>query len=162
MIKTPFYKQKKDYTCGPAVLKMVFGFFGIRVKESELAKLGKTNHTNGTNHEGLIYTIRKKGFYCYVHEHASINQIKHFLDLKLPVIVNYIEPKDEEGHYAVVVGHNSNHLILNDPYNGPKFKLTIEDFEKRWRGKHTNHNSKHWLLVISKNPFSIGKQFEPY
>jgi hypothetical protein len=32
----PYYKQKKPYTCSLAALRMVFGYFGVIVSESEL------------------------------------------------------------------------------------------------------------------------------
>ena len=36
MIKLPYFHQKKDYTCGPASLRMVFNFFGLKTNEEEV------------------------------------------------------------------------------------------------------------------------------
>jgi ABC-type bacteriocin/lantibiotic exporter with double-glycine peptidase domain len=153
-IEVPYFKQKKNHTCGPASIKMVFRFFGLHAREAELARVMKTKK-EGTEHSGLIMIARKNGFYCYVHENASLNQVKHFIDLGLPVIVNYLEPDSEEGHYAVVVGYGLRRIVLNDPWNGKEFKIFLKDFEIRWNER------KRWMFVLSKKEFNVGKQYKP-
>lgn len=150
----PYFRQKKNHTCGPASMKMVFRFFGLHAKEAELAKTMKTKK-EGTEHWPLINIARKKGFYCYVHEKASLNQLKHFIDLGLPVIVNYVEPRDNEGHYAVVIGYGVRGIVLHDPWNGKEFKIEFKEFVRRWSER------KRWMFVLSKREFNIGKQYRP-
>ena len=157
LIKLPYFHQHTNHTCGPACLKMVFAFFGKRLPEKKLARLSKTNF-DGTKHSKMISLARKEGFYCYVHENASLNQIKHFIDLKIPVIINYIEPSEEDAHFSVIVGYEKNFLILDDPWNGKNFKIDSKEFEKRWHGKD---RCKNWILVVSKDQFDIGKQYNP-
>lgn len=154
IIQVPYFKQKRIHTCGPASMKMVFRFFGLHTKESELAKMMKTEK-EGTKYKALIGIARKKGFYCYVHEKASLNQVRHFIDIGLPVIVNYTEPDTEEGHYAVVVGYDKDRVVIHDPWNGQRFRLKFREFERRWADKN------HWVLVLSKREFNIGKQYGP-
>ena len=160
LLKIPFFHQKKNYTCGPASLKMVFDFFGMKFKEEDIARKAKTDKT-GTKHDSLINVARKNGFYCYVHENGSINQIGHFIDIDLPVIVDYTEPSDGEGHYAVIIGYDKNKFILNDPWNGKKFHLSFNEFKKRWHDFHKRHVYHCWFLILSKKKFSIGKQYGP-
>lgn len=155
-----YFKQDNGYSCGPASLQMVFSYFGKKLGEAKLAKLAKTTKS-GTSHVNMINLARKEGFYCYVHNNSSINQIKHFIDLNLPVIINYIEPKSEEGHYAVVVGYKRNKIILDDPWNGKNFKISIKEFKKRWYDYHKKHKYSRWILVISKKKFNLGKQYSP-
>lgn len=157
MIKLPFFHQKSEYTCGPASLRMVFDFFGLKTKEDELKKLLKPNKIIGTKHKALIKIAQKKGFYCYVHEKANLSQLKNFLDRGFPVIVNYVEPDSNEKHYSVVIGYNKSKIIMNDPWIGEKFKINLKDFEKRWHGR----KNKRWLMTISKQKFDIGKQYYP-
>jgi len=160
MIQVPYFKQKKSYTCGPASLKMVLKFFGKNLNEDTIARKLKTSK-QGTSHREIIDFARQNGFYCYVHENSTIHELRHFINLGLPVIVNYIEPKDNEGHYAVVVGFKKNGLILNDPWNGANFILKEKDFKDRWHDRHKNYRCSGWLLVISKKRFDMGREYNP-
>ncbi len=165
-IKIPYYKQEKDYTCGPAVLRMVFEFFGITKSEKWLRKkmgvTSKITSKKGTPHRELIRIATEEGFHCYVNSNSDIFEIIHFLRLKLPVIVDFLEPAGEEGHYAVV-SHVSRFfgptVYLNDPYNGEGFKLSEKEFISRWQDPLTK--SKRWIMVLAKKNFNTGKQFLP-
>lgn len=157
-LKVPYFHQHTSYNCGPASIEMLLAFFGKKEPELKLAKLAKTKKS-GTENKGLINLARREGFYCYVHENSSINQIKHFINLNLPIIIDYIEPSRNEGHYAVITGYNKKEIILNDPWNGKNFKLPYKQFQKRWHG--SNKNCKNWILVLSKNKFNLGRQYSP-
>lgn len=160
VLKVPFYWQKKENTCGPASLKIVFSFFGKYHDEEELEKISGTIE-RGTSHFGLINAVRNLGLYCLVNDNASLHSIKHFIDLGLPVIVNYTEPDSNEGHYAVVIGYDLKNLILNDPWNGKSFKIKYADFVKRWYDYHKDYLSKNWMMVIAKTNFKAEKRFKP-
>ncbi len=157
-IRVPYFSQKKGYTCGPASLEMVLKFFGVSVVQDRLEKVEKTKK-DGTSHGGLIDAARKYGFYCFVDKNSSISMIKHFVGVGLPVIVNYIEPSDDEGHYSVVVGYNEKKVIMNDPWNGKNFEMSWSDFESRWHGQKPK--SPKWLMVLSKKEFDLGRQYSP-
>ncbi len=159
-LRVPYFKQKKDYTCGPASLKMVLRFFGMNEREDAISRNVKTNE-NGTRHMPIINFARKKGFYCFVHEGSGMNHIKHFIDQGLPVIVNYIEPSSNEGHYSVVVGYNDNSVIMRDPWNGKEFKVNKDSFIERWHDSHKGYKCSRWILVLSKKEFDIGKKYNP-
>ncbi len=159
-MKVRFFHQKRGYTCGPASLKMVFDFFGLKMTEEKIAKIAKT-HKSGTSHLHIINTARKEGFYCYVHGGATISQIKHFIDFDLPVIVNYIEQKTKEGHYAVVIGYDRHGLILNDPWDGGHYKIKYKEFYKNWYDYHGRDKYSRWFIVLSREKFNVGKQYGP-
>lgn len=36
MLKIPYFKQNRDYTCGPACLRMVLAYYGIQQDEVTL------------------------------------------------------------------------------------------------------------------------------
>ncbi|MEM3113400.1 MAG: cysteine peptidase family C39 domain-containing protein [Candidatus Pacearchaeota archaeon] len=160
MLKLKYYSQDRTYTCGPTCLKMVFEFFGKKIREGKLVKLTKTKKS-GTSHRNMIKVSRRHGFYCYVHNDASLNQVRHFIDLKLPVIVNFTEPDGNEGHYAVVIGYKHGKIIMNDPWNGKNFKMNSSEFKRRWYDYHKHHKYTNWLLVLSRKQFNIGKQYFP-
>ena len=160
-LKIPFYQQDTDHTCGPASLQMVLSFLGDFKSEKKLSEEAHTNHDIGTRHDAMIETARKEGFYCYVNNDSSWDEIKNFLALGLPVIIHFAEPQTEEGHYAVVVGFEKGEIILNDPWNGKNFTMKKKEFLPRWRGTQGNHQYKKWIMIISKNDFNLGKQYSP-
>ncbi|MDP2704742.1 MAG: cysteine peptidase family C39 domain-containing protein, partial [bacterium] len=132
-MKVPYHKQSETFTCAPASLKMVFEYFGRHISEQELADELKTDKKNGTRNNKIIKTAVEHGFFCYANNDSEIGEIESFLKKGLPVIVNYIEPSNDEGHYAVVVGLSDDYLFLNDPWNGKKFEISREEFLKRWK-----------------------------
>jgi uncharacterized protein YvpB len=163
IISVPYVRQTNGYFCGPAVIEMLLGFSGVKATQKELAKTGKTKSYRakvpGTMHNGLIKIARKYGFYCYVHESSSLHLLKHFIIDGYPVVVNYTNPSNNEGHYSVVTGFDEKDIIMNDPWEGENFKIKKEEFLKRWLDKELN--TKRWMLVLSKKKFEIGKQYFP-
>ncbi len=158
-LDVPYFKQDKIYSCGAATLQMVFKYFGVFKSEQEISgKLGISSD-KGVNNEQMRKVAQDYGFYCYVNEDAPFEEILEYLNLNLPVIVNFIEPTYNEGHYAVAVGFEDENLILNDPWNGQGFKISRENFEQNWRSEHSRNHR--WLLVISTEKIKIGKTFNP-
>jgi len=157
----PYIKQKKDYTCGPATLGMVLSFLGHIKSQARLARAMKTRKTKGTQNWAMINSARKEGFHVYVNEGATLDELKYYLMRGFPVIVNYIEPSEDAGHYSVVLGFGriTGALIMNDPWNGKDFRLPELEFLNRWHSGNRMH--KNWLMVVSKTPFMLGKQFAP-
>lgn len=159
LLAVPFYKQDTTYTCGPVSLQMVLEFFGRRHSEKELSQLAKTEHL-GTAHGEMVRAVTALGLYCYVNSDAALEEVKYFLNLGQPVIVNFIEPSSDEGHYAVAVGYDKRHLILHDPWNGPYFRLSFADFVRRWYDDGARR-SHHWLMAVADRPFNLGRQYFP-
>lgn len=161
-LEIPFHRQKKSFTCGPASLQMVFSYFKEFRSQNALAKKVHATKENGTDHGHIIEAARKEKFYCYVNNNSTTNEIKHFIDLGLPVIVNYIEPAGNEGHYAIVSGYGRGKIIMNDPWNGKNFRLAEKEFLSRWYDYMKKHKYEKWIMVISKEDFHLGKQYVPY
>jgi len=155
----PYSKQHTEYSCGPASLKMVLTFLGDKKSEKSLIREAHTDDIKGTSHKWMIDTAVREGFYCYVNSFSSIDEIKHFLSLEYPVIINFTEPSENVGHYAVVVGYRQNEIIINDPWNGKDFSIPIDDLIDRWYDRTTKSHG--WIMVISKTDFRLGKQYLP-
>ncbi|PIR95972.1 MAG: hypothetical protein COT92_03550 [Candidatus Doudnabacteria bacterium CG10_big_fil_rev_8_21_14_0_10_42_18] len=158
-LKIPYHQQKTVYNCGPASLQIVFDYFHVYVAQSDLAKKGHTNKNSGTSHKDMIKLATANNFFCYVNNDSQITEITDFLARDLPVIINYIEPSDNDSHYAVVSGITHTDIILNDPWNGKNFSLSRKEFENRWHDSKNAH--KKWLMVLSKEKFELGKQYLP-
>lgn len=140
-------------------MQMVFRFYGKVFSEADLIKKLKTRKDVGTHHQAMIGLAQKEGFYVYVNNDSSLKEIMFFLDKKIPVIVHYLEPDGDEGHYAIVVGLDKNNIILNDPWHGERFKIKRGDFKKRWHSEDGNFNN--WIMVVSKEDRHLGKQYLP-
>jgi len=160
-LKVPYYKQKEEWTCGPASLQMAMSFLGEFRTQEELAKLLKLEENGWTGNDDMVRAAQKAGFYCYVAKETTVEEIKYFISLGYPVIVNYIEPKGQEGHFSVVHGYGwfTKKIIMHDPYHGKNIKWSEKKFLNWWRSGFESHTR--WMMVLSKTPFTLGKQVEP-
>ena len=58
------------------------------------------------------------------------------------------EDRDEEGHYAVVIGYTDDIILMSDPASVFDSYLSHEDFLRRWHdvGKHGDVEHR-WAMV---------------
>ncbi|OHA60085.1 MAG: hypothetical protein A2589_00140 [Candidatus Vogelbacteria bacterium RIFOXYD1_FULL_46_19] len=148
VLQTPYYKQDKVYTCAAAALQSVLGHWGCHKSEAWLERKLKTDPRHGVSHRRLEGVSRQLGFACTFAGRGSLALIGYYLKKGSPVMVNYIEPATNQGHYAVVVGLSETEVILNDPWLGERFKLKQNEFMRRWH--NGRKNSKHWMLVLRR------------
>lgn len=153
MLKVPYFKQDTSYSCGAVALQMVFRFYGKVFSERELVVDLKIDRNSGTPHKSIVEFARIEGFKAHEDHEATMIELEDWLAKKVPVIVNFIEPSSDDGHYAVVIYADKHRVILNDPWDGEKFKMNTEDFKKRW--SNSLHTSKHWLLAIYPHKMTV-------
>lgn len=127
---------------------MVSKFFGAKISQPLIVRLSKkwTTTMKGIPTGAMEKIADELGLSHTEKKNASFRDISFFLEKDIPVIVNYIEPSHEDGHYAVVVGLDRKNIILNDPWNGKGFALPRKFFMKRWHGKY--EKTKRWMLAI--------------
>ncbi len=70
-LDVPYHKQDNEYYCGPAVLQMVFNYFGYFKSQNLLADGAGTNEEIGTTNQNMIKTAVSHGFYCYVNNDST-------------------------------------------------------------------------------------------
>ena len=58
----PFQETLNDSMCGPASLKIVLQYYGIDVKEKELAKIAEWNKDLGIDDRGIEVVAKHFGF----------------------------------------------------------------------------------------------------
>lgn len=150
-INIPFIKQKTDYFCGPASLQMIFNYHRMNIDQEKLAEIMKTKEKVGTKKRRMIEAVKKHGFHFCAKNNSKITDIEELLENKIPVIVNFIEPSDEESHYAVIIGMNNDEVVFSDPWNGNDFRIDKKEFLKRWYG--FEDNKKRWMLATHRMPF---------
>lgn len=165
MLKVPYYKQHRDYTCGPAVLRMIFRYFGKTYNENELAKELKAEPLLGVRHRHLIRVARHNGFYSYVNHGSNLEELAYFLRLGLPSIVRLSArlggSDKDEGHYAVVVGVTKKAVYLHDPWRGANFKMSVKRFLRDWWDNETGKVYERWMMVLSPEKLPSGRVYAP-
>lgn len=133
------FVQTDDSRCGPATLKMVLNYYGIKASEDELAK--ECNHTykNGCKNSDMERVLNSYGFDVESKENGTIEEIKEWVDEGIPVIVDWftggVNPKNEDvpnGHSSIVVGVDETHIRILDPEHGEIRNLKHEEFMRVW------------------------------
>ncbi|MFH1308343.1 MAG: cysteine peptidase family C39 domain-containing protein [archaeon] len=136
-------KQKFHNDCGPAALATVFCYYNKCQDYPELLK--KSELSKGTDNPKMKEMAEEIGFKTFTKENSSLEDIKNYLARNIPVIINYIEPELNWGHYAIITNINDK-ITLANPDTGKQEKMEISEFEKRWisgSGKY-----KRWMLAV--------------
>lgn len=159
----PFQETLHQSMCGPASLKMVFDYYGIEKSEKEVAELCGTDPDLGTDDQQIKKAAESVGLKVEIKNESSLDDIKAWLDKKVPVIVNwftrgrsdYADSEVADGHYSVVVGLDEEFIYIQDPEIGELRKIEREDFMKVWfdfTGEYINPNELiiRQLIAIEK------------
>ncbi len=157
-LTVPLYTQQYSYTCGPVCLHMILHYWGIRATRRELIEAVGATEKAGTSNTRMIKGARAYGMRVHAHSHATLQEVEEWLAHGVPVIINYIEPKYREGHYAVVVGATPTAWILHDPWQGTTTRLAKSYLQKNWRGGFTT--THRWMMAAvprDKNIYTYGK-----
>lgn len=136
-----YYRQQRDYWCGPAVLQMALAAHHISVAQSRLARLLQTKQITGTRRNQLVRTAKYFGLTAHARHAQTWSELSRLVPAYF-VIVNYVEPEDE-GHYAVVTRVLKDQIVLADPWHGATFRLSKKIFVSSWRQR------QQWSLLIS-------------
>lgn len=143
--------QETEGMCGPASLKMVFEYYGVKKTEAEIAKMCGTTKKLGTNAPSMERTAKELGFKVVIKQNSSFHDIQRWLNKKVPVIVDwftrgrndYTNEDIADGHYSVVVGLDKKYIYLQDPELGKIRKMRKEDFLVVWfdfKGRYIKPN----------------------
>ena len=153
-LTVPFFRQKTDYTCGPACLRMLFAFHKRRLSEGEIAREAGSRERTGTARKAMLKVARMQGFTCRMTSNAAWKDVMENLKHGMPVLINYREPSCEEGHYALVIGIRGKDALLHDPWNGMQFKLPVTDLKRRWLGHRTREENRGWMMTVMPSDVS--------
>lgn len=146
-LAVPHIPQRLEFTCGPAVARMVLAYHGISVGSVRAWWQTHANQRTGTSRHNLTQMLRSYGLRVHAHHDGTLTEIRNWLTQRVPVIVLYREPLDNEGHYAVVIGCTAQSVVLCDPYHGPQFRLSQATFRRRWLGSRASH--PRWMLAAT-------------
>lgn len=151
-LNVPYVRQRLEFTCGPASVRMVLAYYGIKVGPLRAWWYTHVSHA-GTTRRNLVRAIRIAGLHVHAHHNATVAEVRSFVQRGVPVVVNYREPHNNEGHFAVVVGVSDEHVLLRDPYHGPRFALSLDSFRRRWVGQRERH--PRWLMAAMQRPLPL-------
>ena len=146
-MQLPYFKQETHYTCGPACLRMILAGNGIHQSERTLATLSEQNVRHGTRRAAMVVTLRRFGVRCSVFPQGTLTQLLTTVRAGRSVLVNFREPSEDEGHYAIVTGENDGTMLLHDPLNGKNFPMTRREFSKRWLGYKSPAPNVGWMVI---------------
>lgn len=142
-------KQVDLYSCGPAVIAMLYSFLGVRVSQKGLIaslRVQKKIKNFGLNTKDLARATRiigKGNFVFWKKANGKISDIIAATQkYKYPVGVEwqgvfYEDADEDDGHYAIVtqINKEKGHMRIADPFfkfAGIDRRFKIADFTKRW------------------------------
>lgn len=141
-----YFKQKTNFTCGPACARMMLDSLGYTFNEFELRKIMKTNKYTGTHPKGWINLSK---MVCIgIHYNTQIQTIKDLIycDYKLCAAITR---KNEPPHYVVVNNLINNNFIINDPFYGENLTINFNEFIEIWYTEEL-FNSRYLLISMSE------------
>jgi ABC-type bacteriocin/lantibiotic exporter with double-glycine peptidase domain len=124
------FKQRPSF-CGPATLKMILSFYGMRISEKRAAQATGTRPYHGTPGRAIVEGAKKLGFDAFMKDYSTWNDLSYWINKKkTPVIVNWFS--ENVGHYSVAIGIDKNHIILSDPEDATEKKFSQHIFHRVW------------------------------
>lgn len=125
------YEQSAGGYCGPACLKMVLGYFGIRKSERALIALTGATSKDGVGAAGLLKAAKALGFTGFMKDSATFVDIRNYvLRKKIPIIVDWFS--EDEGHYSVIMDINEGRIVFADPEFGRRRTMPLAVFRRVW------------------------------
>lgn len=151
----PFQETPHVDMCGPASMKIVLDYYGIKKSEQELARLTGLVPGLGIDDKSIVKAFESLGFKAEIKNESTFDDIEEWLKKGVPVIVNwftrgrhdYEDSEVADGHYSVVFGLDDEYIYLQDPETGSERKIKREDFMKVWFD-FTGHYIKPDELII--------------
>ncbi len=138
------YKQKNDWTCGPAVARVVLDHFGKRLPISKLVRELKAS-PKGTWNKDIAKLFKKHDLDFKTKERATLYDIKRYLKNHIVLVAFWI-PFHKESHYSIVTKIDNKRIYFHDTWFGSKHSYTHEHFLKNW----WDEEAIRWLMAIEK------------
>lgn len=135
-LEVPYFKQEKSTTCGPACIRMVLEYNGIRLSEKELEDIFETSWLGNTCEE-LASGVEKLGFLSEVVENFTMESLKETLNRGIPVIA-LLDPTvlygglQGFGHFVIIIGLEQNVIYYHDPDMGIELAKDVQLFFTAW------------------------------
>jgi hypothetical protein len=155
--------------CGPAALSMALSYFGINKSQIELGQelrpyqnSGGDNDDKSTTLEELAAKGEELGFTSYHRPNGTIEVLKNFIALDIPVITRTLTEVNEDiGHYRLVRGYTATDLIQDDSLQGKNLNYSFSHFNSLWK----QFNYEYLILVpndkLDEAKIILGEEVDP-
>ena len=148
----PFFKQENEYYCGPAIIQMIAGAYGLSISQQEAARIADTTEADGTMTHNLVEALRGLGASVGEGDDKNLEDIRKALAEDAIVVVCYTEPIEEWGHYAIVQKLDGEKIVLIDPdARTGSTTLMIDEFERRWQDPLFTKSTR-WAAFVTGGP----------
>ena len=130
MLNVKPFRQRTNY-CGPASLKMVLEYYGIKKTEHQLVRLTKAHKTKGIEAEGMLRAARKLKLTGFIKDFSTLKDLnREVIKNKRPVIVGWFS--EDDGHYSIVVDIDKENIHMQDPDLGQVRAMRLDLFYRLW------------------------------
>jgi len=139
---TPKCMQRKGYSCGAAVFRILCKYFKVGPKtEKDCMKLLKTNCKRGTEYIEIVRNAVELGLHVKVKMDMDLSELKQYLDEKIPIICSiqaWGNPANYDraihGHYVIAIGYDQENIYFEDPsiFTPSRGYLGKKEFLERW------------------------------
>ena len=162
-LAVPDVRQATTYTCSASALQAVLGYYGIEMREDELAtELGVTE-ADGAPPEAIVRVAAAHGLIAAKREHMTIEDLAAEVAKGHAVIVelqawseapraSWVDDWDD-GHYAIVVAVDGDQIVLEDPsVLGSRAVLTRKELDERWHDIDGGYKNIRTGIVFGGKP----------
>lgn len=134
------HEYQKLNNCGPASLSAAVSYLGVNITQFDAADVvkGGPGDKNVSPDEMVAY-LNSLGLGAVYRVNGNQATLQRLAANSIPVIVAQWLSRPGDGvlvgHYRVVRGYDLERgiFIVNDPYTGPEFSISFEQFEEWWR-----------------------------
>lgn len=167
LLDFPELRQTFEYDCGAKVLQAILVYYGIELREEILLQQAATDKKKGTTRQGVARVLKKYKL-SFVSESMTLENLKDYIDQKIPVLLLLQAWGDQpikydkdwhDNHWVVMIGYDQRKIFFEDPYTFVRATLTNAELEKRW---HAQENKRkifhHGIAVFGKKPVFSSKK----
>lgn len=162
MLAVPHYRQRTNYTCGPACLRMVLDYWGKSLSEDTLTRRTGATPEDGLSPAGIVKFLRRNRYSHKQQQRMTLSLLNKYLQRGWPVIVAYqawphkpsqtdLGKSWDHGHYSVVVGLSDGRVCLVDPSSKRARRfLDADKFIASWRDIETRGDRiyRRWGVAV--------------
>ncbi len=138
------FKQKNDWTCGPAVARILLDYHGTQMTIQDIVKqLGTTRQ--GTTNKEFLRILKKNDIPYTARENASLDTLFRLVKQHW-VAVAYWIPFHQVSHYSIVKKMTRDRIYFHDTWYGGTHSYSLDHFQKNW----WDEEATGWLCAVRK------------
>jgi ABC-type bacteriocin/lantibiotic exporter with double-glycine peptidase domain len=159
-------RQGTKYTCGADCVQKIMEYYGEDFREMDLAYILKSDPEEGTYVRNIVEFFHHHGLKAVVKQGMTISELEGQINRNIPVIIMlqaWGNTQDFEkeyrknwgnGHFVVVIGYNSDSILIADPALFNVGYIPKQELKSRWHDTDENEVKTYQLgiSVYGKKP----------